>query len=324
MSTISDAVSSLEGSAIPATLLPVDPTITPSDTDQTLTSTETRITSIFTATVTESTLPSLSMEKIMVEIERINKRLSEFDSFNSLTAEKKMVFSLYFINCCQGLFTAETTFITEFSHTFEQEVITYLHRFFKTGKLAYFPSDNIDASACATFMYIAMTKDLLIVETTSSEILDTYINFNKLILLRPLISDTLILGCGLGRCRSDCTNPTLKSYFHDGLDTIDMSLDMNPSALCFWGNDAQTQFFKDRYLAIYDEGPIISFIQDKDSFWNSCTVSLNKDSSTSPIVVIASHIFEPELAPKDANYSPAIDTKKAHYCHRPKVYNYKK
>lgn len=76
--------------------------------------------------------------------------------------------------------------------------------------------------------------------------------FNKygVIQLRPLIGDSLLLGCGHGH----------HHHHSKDVDTINMMIPDNPTICAEWGNRHYLRFFQDncRYNQILDEGPILA------------------------------------------------------------------
>src|SRR5262249_54433435 len=156
------------------------------------------------------------------------------------------------------------------------------------------------------------------------------------ILLRPLQFDSLMLGCGWGKCGLDTV---AQPFAHKDIDTVNCDIEFNPSVICFWGDEKQCAFFKKRYKFIYDEGPIITFI-DNAAFYRCCTIALQSEDS---YIVLGGHLFElseragfdgsgfPQRA-IDAWTPPANDFEHveldhsplATYRHKPRIYRPKK
>lgn len=124
----------------------------------------------------------------------------------------------------------------------------------------------------------------LTVEVSEDEILEAYITYNRLILLRPLKSDVLMLGCGWGRCRFEEKGQS-EHFTHADVDTVNVRLNFNPSVICFWGDPSQCLYFQNRYSLIYDEGPIVGFIENKKSFYQCCISSFQKNHENARVVV---------------------------------------
>jgi len=215
-------------------------------------------------------------EQVLKEIAQVYEELAEFATiFSPLSNAQKMVIALFYMNW-------QRVDINEDELKFgENKKASFQESFCATFRGDY------DSNECATQIRKVIRQNRLDVHASEEEILEAYIKYNRLILLRPLRSEVLLLGCGWGECRNDSKS----SYAHSEVDTVNILLSMNPSVLCFWGEESQTGFFKDRYSIIYDEGPIIAFLKDKKAFWDSCATALKK-TADHVSVVVASHIFE--------------------------------
>lgn len=116
------------------------------------------------------------------------------------------------------------------------------------------------------------------IETSSDEMMAI---FNKygIIQLRPVQTESLILGCGNEPANHvhfrDIPN---ESHSHKKANTINIHMDMNPSVIAFWGNLKNIQFFEQhKCRLIVDEGPICDFLAYKehlDEFFDSCRKAL--------------------------------------------------
>jgi hypothetical protein len=252
----------------------------------------------------------LSRSAVELELERINKKWKEFEGFfNKLSKEERLVIKLFYINFKKGLMTSEKKACVKelVGNEFEKIFIDFL-RLLISGEQTSLRQEMFGrkrvAALCAQIIFDTVHRKQLLVEATSDDTLNAYVTYNRLILLRPLKFDVLMLGCGLGQCRAD-EGKRVPPYAHENEDTVDIRLEMNPSVICFWGEASQITFFSDRYIFIYDEGPIIGFIEDKQSFWTACSTALKKvKTGSKSFVVIARHIFDqkPNLSPSPSDY----------------------
>ncbi len=139
-------------------------------------------------------------------------------------------------------------------------------------KELFLPSDTVSIAFQLSQMIKTMRLD---VEASIEKIIDAYCNYDRIILLRPLKSDVLILGCGQGTCSQDRGRP-LNEPYHAHQDTIDRKIDRNPSVICSWGNMSQMKYFKDQYLTIYEEGLGCQLI-DSEKYWDACAYALKEN-----------------------------------------------
>jgi hypothetical protein len=246
----------------------------------------------------EKTTIILSRTDVKSEIQRLNELWNTFgDFFVELSEEQRLITQLFYINCEQGFLSSEQNFdAQENPSSFKEIFCQYLSDFISTKQLlpplerTNWPSYN-----CAKNICNAVKKKIISIEATKEEIFDAYVGYNRLILLRPLKFDVLMLGCGLGTCRNDKKG---QPDVHRDVDTVNIALDTNPSVVCFWGEPLQVSFFRERYTLIYDEGPIVIFLKNSRLFWDACSVALKKDCKS--LVVIPDYVFKEALQGKES------------------------
>jgi len=190
------------------------------------------------------------------------------DWWEVLSEAQQTVLALYAINRREGLLLSEaklslptTDGEKAVKNTVQEEIIGALLNV-KQGQIA---------------LSVTASKD---------QIIDIYLRYNRLILLRPLQSDSLMIGCGWGKCGLDqASQPPV----HQNVDSVNILLEQNPSAICFWGDEQQCAFFEKRYKFIYDEGPVVSFLHDQRAFYQCCKSALQSDDS---YIILGNHLFK--------------------------------
>jgi hypothetical protein len=197
-----------------------------------------------------------------------------------------------------GLFRSEN-----FSHSslsFNEEVQNAI----ATIK-AFYQSINRDCSGIVLGLEKSLRKDIserfdpdrVVAKCTVNvpiETIERQYRQGRFIQLRELISDTLVLGCGLvGSGEADILCPHCESCSQTGardFDTLSIDANINPSVVCFWGDPEYCKFSKKagtKYSTIVDEGPIICFVEDKAKYWECIRLHLNPNGE----VYIPTHIL---------------------------------
>lgn len=91
------------------------------------------------------------------------------------------------------------------------------------------------------------------ITTGSDQMIELY-NLYRVVELRPLAHDTLVIGCGHG----------FENHNHEGTDTLDFDMGVNPSVVASWGSEGHKVYFKNRrHQVVIDEGIIAAICQSE-------------------------------------------------------------
>lgn len=131
-----------------------------------------------------------------------------------------------------------------------------------------------------------IAKRKIVITTPADEIMEIF-NKYKVIQLRPLEHNTLVIGCGHGNHSWSC-NGGGRMHLHEGADTVNIEIGMNPSVVAKWGLSQNNEYFSGKnYREILDEGPISLFMKDRlDNFFITAQLALRSDGS----LFLPSHI----------------------------------
>jgi hypothetical protein len=237
--------------------------------------------------------------KLKSEADSVCKNILEcYSEFSELDENEQLVIALDYLNKVQKYCKTELDkkdFLHAFSIKLEQLYSIKAEFRVKSQVYAYMVEYFPTISALITGqrkLNITLSKD---------KILEIYLKYGGAIQLRELKSDLLVIGCGLGECSPYRCNgcSQIKGGHQD--DTVHSSLEMNPSIVSSWGTESQMNIFANRYRVIHDEGSVLFFSDDHNTFWSACFNALKKDTTTVPSTVLLSpHVLKlsPELIPR--------------------------
>lgn len=250
----------------------------------------------------------ITKEQVTQELQGVDQlwRVKGINPFpKNYTEAQKTVVKLYYINYRYNLL--KSVIVAPTPQFFDEAFVTfYTNKFVKK-----FLQDNFQKiwglnppQWCAKELK-NLDKNLGVTATVE-QIIDVYVKHNRLILLRPLVSQDLVLGCGWGRCGSD---HFLKwTNFHALQDTVDIQLKMNPSIIYSWGREyhisgqtpkaanLQMLYFANRYSTIYDEGSVImmAFSERSQEYFRVSAIALRKGTERGSIIFCGASEYSPE------------------------------